>query len=164
MYRSLLYFQVGVEYPGRGYTLSPDTLPPDTLTPQEGTWDQRYPTPPKGHGTRGPGRDLGPVIPYPPLVYRMTHTCENITFPQLRWRAVNITHPILFPAIVPVPSNVKTTLYLITNLSTDRAHTGSVVLPRLMRAQVLLQMVHSMECFIRTNRTQETFTHVRSVM
>ena len=52
-----------INYPFQIPYLSPDTLSP------EGTWDQRYPTP-------------------PPLVDRMTHACENIAFPQLRWRAV----------------------------------------------------------------------------
>ena len=32
-----------------------------------------------------PGRDLGPEIPTP---CGQTHTCENITFQQLRWRTV----------------------------------------------------------------------------
>ena len=27
---------------------------------------------------------------YPPPMDRMTHACENITFPQFRWREVNI--------------------------------------------------------------------------
>ena len=35
---------------------------------------------------------MGPQIPYPPSlpVNRFTDTCEYITFPQLRWRAVKI--------------------------------------------------------------------------
>ena len=33
-----------------------------------------------------PRRDLVPRIPYP--LDRMTHTCENVTFPQFRWRSV----------------------------------------------------------------------------
>ena len=50
------------------------TLPPKRtweqryLPPQERTWDQRYPTPSRGQ----------------------THTCENVTYPQLHWRVVNI--------------------------------------------------------------------------
>ena len=63
-----------VKYVFVNYLLSILTLP-------EGTWDQRYPTPCKGHGTRDT---------LPPLVNRMAHPCENITFPQLRWRAVNV--------------------------------------------------------------------------
>ena len=47
------------------------TLPP------EGIWDQGKPPPPPG------GRDLGPGMPLD------RQTCENITFPQLRWRVVN---------------------------------------------------------------------------
>ena len=43
------------------------TMRPEMPCPLEGTWDQRYPTPCK-----------------------QTHACENITFPQLRWWAVNI--------------------------------------------------------------------------
>ena len=63
--------------------------------------------PPKEHGTRDtllprrnmrpevphpPRRNMGPKIPYPlpypPPVDRMIYFCENITFPQLRLRAV----------------------------------------------------------------------------
>ena len=33
-----------------------------------------------------PRRDLVPRIPYP--LDRMTHACENVTFPQFRWRSV----------------------------------------------------------------------------
>ena len=45
-----------------------------------------YPPPPSS-------RDMGPVtrkepmpIPYSPPLNKTTDTCENITFPQLRWR------------------------------------------------------------------------------
>ena len=40
-----------------------------------------------------PRRNMGPEIPYlahSPQVGRMTHSCEKITSPQLRWRVVNI--------------------------------------------------------------------------
>ena len=51
-----------------------------------------YPTPPpKGHGTRDttpPRKDLVSGIPYHPD--RVTDNCENINFPQLRWRSVKI--------------------------------------------------------------------------
>ena len=47
--------------------------------PLKRTWDQRYLPPP-------PVRDLGPEIPPP----KQTNTFENITFPQLRWRAVKM--------------------------------------------------------------------------
>ena len=49
--------------------------PPDTY-PREGTWKQRYPP---------PGKDMGPDISTP---CEQTYTCENITFRQLRLRAV----------------------------------------------------------------------------
>ena len=45
----------------------------------ERTWDQRYPTPWREHGTRD---TLNPPV------NRLTDACENIIFPQLRWRAV----------------------------------------------------------------------------
>ena len=56
----------------------------------------RYTHPPrKGPRTRhthtSTRRDLGPGIP---LLDRMTHTCENITFPQFRWRVVIIRNII----------------------------------------------------------------------
>ena len=38
------------------------------------------------------GRDLGPGIPTPPHVDRMTDTSENITFLQLRWLVVTKKH------------------------------------------------------------------------
>ena len=44
-----------------------------------------YPSPPV-HPQKGPG--IRHTHPLPPD--RMTDTCENITLPQLRWRAVNI--------------------------------------------------------------------------
>ena len=48
--------------------MPPPWIPsPKIPCPLEGTWDQRYPVP----------------------VNRMTYACKNITFPQLRWRAVN---------------------------------------------------------------------------
>ena len=57
----------GVGYPGDvGYT---HPQPP----PSEGTWDQRYPTPWKGYGTRDiplSGRDMGPEILYPLWTYK----------------------------------------------------------------------------------------------
>ena len=52
-------------YLGSEYPLPPGHTPP----PQERTWDQRYPPRPR---------------------CGQTDTCENITFPQLRWRAVTI--------------------------------------------------------------------------
>ena len=45
-----------------------------------GPWSGRGRYGPKGYG----GEAL------PPPVDRMTDTCENITFPKLRWRAVKI--------------------------------------------------------------------------
>ena len=61
---------------------TPNTLPPDTKPPRypalpEGTWDHRYPTPQKEPGTSDT---------LPPC--EQTHACENVTFLQLRWRAV----------------------------------------------------------------------------
>ena len=53
------------------YLPPPGYLPP----PQKGTWDQRY---------LPFGRNLVPEIP----PTKQTHTYENITFPQLRWRSV----------------------------------------------------------------------------
>ena len=46
----------------------------------------RYLTHP-GYSTP-PRKNMGPELPYPLPVDIMTHACENITFPQLRLRAV----------------------------------------------------------------------------
>ena len=57
------------------------TLPPIYPTP-EISYPLGYPTPWKGPSTKDtlpPGKDLVPGIP---------KTCENITFPQLRWRSI----------------------------------------------------------------------------
>ena len=57
--------------------------------PLEGTWDQRQETPWKEHGTSQP--DRSDIIQRPPLWTEwLTDGCKNITFPQLRLRAVNI--------------------------------------------------------------------------
>ena len=69
---------VGYTHPRLGY---PTALIPYLLlwipyrndigpTTRKGPWHQRYPTPP------------------PPIVNRLTETCENITFPQLMLRAL----------------------------------------------------------------------------
>ena len=69
--------------------------------PQKGTWDQRYPTPEKEHGTRDtlpPGKDMGPETrkgpgtrdTLPPLHPGHTDTRESITLniTLLCWQAV----------------------------------------------------------------------------
>ena len=58
----------GAGYPGLKVSREYVQHPTPPQTPPEGTWGQ------------GPGRGLAPD--------RMTDTCENITFPQLRWWAV----------------------------------------------------------------------------
>ena len=63
-----------------GYPTTPGYL---TTPPPRRNMDPEipyYPERQKGHGTRD-------ILPAPPED-RMTHACENITFPQLRWRAV----------------------------------------------------------------------------
>ena len=50
------------------------------------------PPPPRPPWDQGPGRDLAPEIPHP-VVDRMAETCENITFPQLRWRLLKMARP-----------------------------------------------------------------------
>ena len=40
----------------------------------------------------------GTALP-PPHLYRVTHACENITFPQLRWRAVRIGNWWFYPIV-----------------------------------------------------------------
>ena len=53
--------------------------------------DKIYPTPQKGHGTWDQeGTWHQRYLPPTPW----TNTCENITFPQLRWLAVKIRVPI----------------------------------------------------------------------
>ena len=74
---------LGIPYPLPVIAYPLDTLPPppNTLTP----W--------RGPGTRDTlfsRRDLAPDRGTLPSVDRMTFTSENITFPQLRWRSVNI--------------------------------------------------------------------------
>ena len=74
---------LGILYqlPGIAYPLDTLPPPPDTLT----SW--------KGPGTRDTlfsRRALEPDRGTLPSVDRMTVTSENITFPQLRWRSVNI--------------------------------------------------------------------------
>ena len=49
--------------------------------PLEGTWDQRYLNLPERTLYQGYSNP-------PPLVNRLTDTCENITFPQIRWQSV----------------------------------------------------------------------------
>ena len=79
------------QYPVRGRvyctpkTISPQTIPPlGPYAPKEhGTRQEVISYPQKEHGTRQE------VISYPPP-HRMTDTCKNITFPQLRLRAVKI--------------------------------------------------------------------------
>ena len=72
-------------------------LPPAFVVPSEGTWAQIYPAPSQ--------KEHGPEIPYPwkghgtrdqegtwheryPTPCGQINTCENITFPQIIWRAV----------------------------------------------------------------------------
>ena len=79
---------LGIPYPLPVIAYPLDTLPPppDTLAP----W--------KGPGTRDTlfsRGDLAPDRVTQPSVDRMTVTSENITFPQLRWRSVNILQPAL---------------------------------------------------------------------
>ena len=80
----------GIPYPS-GYTL-PHVC---TLLP-------RYTLPPRKDLVPGipthPRKDMIPGILYPPL-NRMTYTCENITFPQLRWRSVINQNPTLIRII-----------------------------------------------------------------
>ena len=38
----------------------------------------------------GPGYPSGAIVKWGPPMDRLTHMTENITFPQLRWRMVNI--------------------------------------------------------------------------
>ena len=97
-----------------GYTLHPSGSYRATPLPSERIWYQGYPTPLKGPDTRDtlpPRKNLVPEMHYsserkwyqgyhtprkdlvseiPCLPYGQTNTCENITFPQLRWRSVNI--------------------------------------------------------------------------
>ena len=74
----------------RGYVLTPSQTypPPDIPT----SFDTQAPQ--KGPGTRdiAPQKEYGTKDTHqPPLpVDKMTHTCENVTFLQLRWRPVNI--------------------------------------------------------------------------
>ena len=81
-----------------GYTYPLGTYPLDTYPPQkgpgtrdtyppEGTWDQRY---------ISPGRDL-----------EQTDICENITFPQRRWRAVKITDAVVRMGVRFVKANYE---------------------------------------------------------
>ena len=58
------------------------------VSPPAGTPRTRHP-PPRARYPLGPGTPLGPGNP--PAVNRITDTCKNITFPQLRLRAV-MTH------------------------------------------------------------------------
>ena len=70
---------VGMRTHPPGHTHAPPDIPPQTYPPPpEGTWYQRCPPPGKEHGTRD--------TPF----NRLTHTCENITFPQLLLWAVII--------------------------------------------------------------------------
>ena len=69
----------GIPYPLQKRPGTRDTLP------LKRTWYQGYPPPPwKRPGTRDT---------YPPN--RMTDTCENITFPQLRWLSLNMYAPFI---------------------------------------------------------------------
>ena len=60
--------RAGGEYPPflRSHVQGGECPPPWTYPPSEGTWFQRY----------------------QPPCNRLTDTCENISFPQLRWLAV----------------------------------------------------------------------------
>ena len=104
-----------VGYAGGMYTLPPDTLlldtypppyltPVDTLCPQIPYLSDSIPSiqsqipypPPKKKDLRPeisysplPPRNMGQKYPTPP-VNRLTDTCENIAFPQLRWWTVNM--------------------------------------------------------------------------
>ena len=57
---------------------------PEISYPLEMTWDP------------GSGRDMAPGIPYPnpppTHIHTVTVICENITFPQHHWQAVNNAH------------------------------------------------------------------------
>ena len=82
-YRRLSTHPPGVPCLGWVGTHPPWAYPP-TDTYSSPLWHT-----PKGPGKRDfrpPRNDIGPEIPLP--MDRMTDTCENITFPQLRWRAV----------------------------------------------------------------------------
>ena len=74
--------------------------PEVTLSSPEGRWDQRYPTPRKDIGPEilyiSPERTWYQGYPTPPS--GQTNACENITFPQLRWRLV--TRPTTVGEIV----------------------------------------------------------------
>ena len=62
--------------------MSRSDLVPEIPNPIEGTWYQRYPIPQKGNDTR----DTHPHL----WTKWLKDTCENITFLQLRWRAVKM--------------------------------------------------------------------------
>ena len=78
-----------------GYPTPLDAQPPGYPTTSGRDMRPEIPPPPKGYGTsdqgtrKAPGtRDTLPISPLP--VDRMTDSCENITFSQLRWMAVII--------------------------------------------------------------------------
>ena len=58
----------------------PDTLP--IIPYPQKNMGPPIPYPPERTQDQRPGKDLAPEI--------MTYACENITFPQLRWRAVKV--------------------------------------------------------------------------
>ena len=83
--------------------------------PTEGTWDQAY-------------------LP----VDRMTHTCENITFPQLRWWAVNIMNHFAFypePGICSMFFVLRSRLK--ANISVSYAHFEATTRLDLHRGQTV---------------------------
>ena len=99
-------YQGGYLPPGHNYPL-------DILS--ENTWYYRYPPPPR--------KGMGPEIPTPGQ-NDLTDACENITFPQLRWRVMNIL-------IVPdsdwdlsmnVPANSRLLEWVFSNVNYIHHH------------------------------------------
>ena len=129
--RNSLHAQVeGVGYTPRiPYLRYPTTWVPyplDTLPPGYPTHWIPYPIPQKGHGTRdtpqkGPGTS-DTLLP----VDRMTHSCENMTFPQLLWRSVNISWVQKQLYLITFPGSIAYILHLSKHqrINAQKIHAG----------------------------------------